>query len=81
MPAIAIYMTDDTKMMHSMIKDKKNEEEALEATQVETFTATVSHEMRTPMSNCLIFLDVIVKTYDLLCASCVLSEHLVLIRR
>ena len=37
--------------------------------------------MRTPMSNCLIFLEVIVKTYDLLCASCVSSEHLVLIQR
>mmetsp|Transcript_25398 Transcript_25398/g.31784 ORF Transcript_25398/g.31784 Transcript_25398/m.31784 type:complete len:85 (+) Transcript_25398:1206-1460(+) len=54
-------MTDVTKKICSRIGEKRLMEEQLRAQQAESYTATLSHEMRTPLASIMFFLDFILK--------------------
>ena len=69
MPAIAIFISDVTKKIVSHVNEKKVEEEREKAKQAENFTQTVSHEMRTPIGNCLVFINSIMDIFSVLFAN------------
>ena len=53
--AIALYVTDHTKIMRrKLARMRLQEEEQLEQ-QTENFSSTVSHEMRTPILSIIFF--------------------------
>jgi len=57
--AIAIYINDVTKKINGKVKEMHHREKQQEATQTESFTATMSHEMRTPLGTVLFFIKLI----------------------
>ena len=59
MPAVAIFISDISKKIASYVNEKRAEEEREKVKQAENFTQTVSHEMRTPINNCLVFIKTI----------------------
>mmetsp|Transcript_22843 Transcript_22843/g.30455 ORF Transcript_22843/g.30455 Transcript_22843/m.30455 type:complete len:91 (+) Transcript_22843:224-496(+) len=56
--------------MLSRINEKLTEEKQLQARQVENFTSTVSHEMRTPIASVLFFATRLNEFFLVLCAAC-----------
>ena len=55
-PLIAIYMRDATKKVKARLQQMIHLEERANAQQTESFTQTLSHEMRTPLASTLFFL-------------------------
>ena len=55
MPAIAIFLRDQTKKMKVSLENKKYREEKLRATQAESYSAMISHEMVTPLGSIIFF--------------------------
>ena len=49
-------MHNVTKKVKSSVLQQKYEEAEKEAMQSEMFTSSVSHEMRTPINNCIFFI-------------------------
>ena len=50
-------MRDVTKKVKALVLKHQHLEAKIQAQQAETFTSTVSHEMRTPIQNCLFFIQ------------------------
>jgi len=59
-PAEAIFISDCTKKVRSTILQKQKQEQANIAQQTESFTSTVSHEMRTPLGSSVFFVKQII---------------------
>ena len=58
-PAMAIFLENNnstvrTMILHCNVTETKNWNENLES-----YTSTISHEFRTPISTCLMFLDIL----------------------
>ena len=60
-PAIAIHVTDATKKICNKIIEKHMDQQLHIARQSECLTATVSHEMRTPLGTSLFFIQMLIK--------------------
>jgi signal transduction histidine kinase len=59
LPAIALYMNDVTvKIRNKFHRLQLKEKQQIEIT-TESFTSTVSHEMRTPISTIMFFIQMI----------------------
>ena len=70
-PAIVIFITDQSKKTILTIKNKKLEEAQFIARQTENFTATVSHEMKTPIDSVLFFSNRLHAFFNVLCSLCI----------
>ena len=57
--AIAIFFSDVTKKIKTIMKEKMTAEKVQQAKNAENFTSTVSHEMRTPLGSMLFFIGLI----------------------
>lgn len=55
-PAVAIYINDCTKKIQAKIARFRRSEEIQFGIQAESFTSTVSHEMRTPLQTVVLFI-------------------------
>ena len=55
-PAIALLMRDASKKIRTKILGKQRQEHYQKAVHSESFTSTVSHEMRTPIGIAIFFL-------------------------
>jgi signal transduction histidine kinase len=62
--AIALYMSDVTVKINDKLNRMQQKEKELMAIQTESFTSTVSHEMRTPISTLLFFVRLIMNIFD-----------------
>ena len=60
-PAVALYMKDSTIKVREKLRQMEEQEVKQTAIQSENFTSTVSHEMRTPISTMLFFLQMLLK--------------------
>ena len=56
-PALALYIRDKTKRVREKLYRMKRQEEYQLAQQIESFTSTISHELRTPIVTILFFLQ------------------------
>jgi len=56
-PVIALYIRDKTKRVHEKLLMMERKEETQMKQQVESFTSTISHEMRTPILTIIFFLQ------------------------
>ena len=59
--AFAIFMSDATKKIRSRVEKMRTQEYQQQAQQAESYTATMSHEMRTPIASALFFMRSIMK--------------------
>ena len=56
-PAIAIYFENMTQHVNELRLEAKILEEKNRNQSLESYTSTISHEFRTPLSTCLMFLE------------------------
>ena len=56
-----IFFSDFTKKVIGMVKEAQLRESVMQTQQAEIYTATISHEMRTPLGSALFFLRMIVQ--------------------
>lgn len=56
-PAIALFVDDKTTKIQSKLLKMKRQEEHMKTRQSESYTSTLSHEMRTPILNVIFFLN------------------------
>ena len=54
---IAIYMNDVTQKIYGKLNRMKLQETYIKEVQTESFTSTMSHEMRTPLLSCIFFIQ------------------------
>ena len=55
-PSTSLYIRDVTKKIMDKIEQIVHQEERVKSQQSETFTSSVSHEMRTPLNSTIFFL-------------------------
>ena len=56
-PALALYIRDKTKRVREKLYRMKRQEDYQLSQQIESFTSTISHELRTPIMTVLFFLQ------------------------
>ena len=56
-PVIALYIRDKTEHVHEKLLMMQFKEESQMKQQAESFTSTISHEMRTPILTIIFFLQ------------------------
>ena len=61
-PTIAVYMSDKTNEVKENLMRVKHREQQLRSKTSESYTATISHEMRTPLETILFFLAYVINT-------------------
>ena len=61
-PTIAVYMSDKTNEVNENLMRVKHREQQLRSKTSESYTATISHEMRTPLETMLFFLAYVIDT-------------------
>ena len=61
-PATAIYLNNYTKKIKEKLYRMKEQETAQRDQQAESYTSTLSHEMRTPLFTIIFFLKTILET-------------------
>ena len=59
-PAIALIFNDYTDKLRQKLLRQKHQEEIQDARNSETFSSTISHEMRTPIGQCIFFVKVVI---------------------
>ena len=59
-PAIAIYFENMTQHVNELRLEAKILEEKNRNQSLESYTSTISHEFRTPLSSCLMFLETLI---------------------
>ena len=57
---VALYMKDRTSKLLNRIENWNRQQERLKARQTEGYTATLSHEMRTPLLNVIYFIEKVI---------------------
>ena len=60
-PSIAVYMSDKTNEVKESLMRVKHQEQQLRSKTSESYTATISHEMRTPLETILFFLAYVIE--------------------
>ena len=63
-PAIAIYFRDKTKRIYAKLHKMRRQEEKQILQQSESFTSTISHEMRTPILTIIFFVKQILEILE-----------------
>ena len=56
-PAIALFVNDKTTKMRGKFLQMQRQEHNMKTRQSESYTATLSHEMRTPLLSIIFFLN------------------------
>ena len=64
-PALTIFVSDVTKKILGRIENMKNLEFQQQAQQAEGYTATINHEMRTPLASMLFLLRHLINSKDI----------------
>ena len=59
-PSVVVYFNDVTKKMRDKLRQIKQQECALAISYAESYKATLSHEMRTPVESCVLLLGQII---------------------
>ena len=59
-PTIAVYISDKTNKVNENLMRVKHREQQLRSKTSESYTATISHEMRTPLDTILFFLAIVI---------------------